>query len=289
MHHVHAEIAGARDAGQRVHIGAVHVKQGAAFVEDRGDFGDALFEDSQRAGIGDHQRGDVVGDEFAEMIGIDLAAAIGFDVLHFVAGDDDGGGIGAVRGIGDQDFVARVALAFEIGANHQQAGEFALRAGGGLQRGGVHAGDREQAFLQIVKDAQAALGDFAGLFGMFGGEAFEARDEFVDARVVFHGAGAERVHAQIDRVIPGGKAGEVADHFDFADFGEAFDGIAREGGAERGGGVDRRDVERRQFHAALAGSGMFEDQPFVLADVRARFADVFCGGFEIGELSGSKW
>ena len=63
---------------------------------------------------------------------------------------------------------------------------------------------------------------------MLGGEAVEARDEFVDARVVFHGAGAERIHAEVNRVIPGGEAREVADHFDFADFGEAFDCVARE-------------------------------------------------------------
>ena len=53
-------------------------------------------------------------------------------------------------------------------------------------------------------------------------------------------------------------------------------------GAERGGGINRRDVERREFHAAFAGRGLLEDQAFVLADVGARFADVFCGGFEIG-------
>ncbi len=71
-------------------------------MQDRGNFGDAFFEDAESAGIGDHQRGDVVGDKFAQVIGIELAATIGFDVLHFVSGDDDGRGIGAVRGIGDQ-------------------------------------------------------------------------------------------------------------------------------------------------------------------------------------------
>ena len=132
VHHVHAEIAGARDAGERVHIGAVHVEERAAFVEDGGNFCDAFLEDAESAGVGQHQRGDVVADKFAQVIGVNLAAAVGFDVLHFVSGDDDRGRIGAVRGIGDQDFVARIALAFQVRANHQQAGEFALRAGGGL-------------------------------------------------------------------------------------------------------------------------------------------------------------
>jgi hypothetical protein len=73
------------------------------------------------------------GDEFAQVVGIDLAAGVGLDILHFVSGENHRRGIGAVRGIGNQNFLARVALAFEIRANHQQAGEFTLRAGGGLQ------------------------------------------------------------------------------------------------------------------------------------------------------------
>jgi hypothetical protein len=53
---------------------------------------------------------------------------------------------------------------------------------------------------------------------MLGGQAIEAGDKFVYARIIFHGAGAERVHAQIYGVIPGGKAREVTQDFDFAYF-----------------------------------------------------------------------
>ena len=62
-------------------------------------------------GIGDHQRGDVFGDEFAQMIDVDLPARVRPDVFHFVAGDHRGGGIGAVRGVRNQNFLARIALA----------------------------------------------------------------------------------------------------------------------------------------------------------------------------------
>ncbi len=119
---------------------------------------------------------------------------------------------------------------------------------------------------------------------MLGGQAFEPRDELVDARIVFHGAGAERVHAEIDRVIPCGKAGEVADHFDFADFGEAFNGIAAECSAERSGRIDGGDIERRKLHAALAGQRMLEDQAFILADVLAHLADLRGRRFQIGDF-----
>jgi hypothetical protein len=88
---------------------------------------------------------------------------------------------------------------------------------------------------------------------MLGADAFEARNVLVDARIVFHGAGTQRVHAQINSVIPGGKPREVANDFDFADFGEALDIAARVIGSERRLHVDRRHVGGRQFEAALSG------------------------------------
>ena len=52
-------------------------------------------------------------------VDVNLAVRFGLDVFDFVAGDDGGGRIGAVRGIRDQHFLARIALLFEIGADEQ--------------------------------------------------------------------------------------------------------------------------------------------------------------------------
>ncbi len=90
-------------------------------MQNLGDFWDALLENAERRRIGDHQRGNVGRDKFAQLVDIDLAVRFGLDVFDFVAGDDRGGRIGAVRGIGNQNFLARVALFFEIGAYQQQA------------------------------------------------------------------------------------------------------------------------------------------------------------------------
>ena len=49
---------------------------------------------------------------------------------------------------GIRTFLRGLPFGCEVGADQQQSGEFALRAGGGLQRDGVHAGDFEQALLQ---------------------------------------------------------------------------------------------------------------------------------------------
>ncbi len=59
MQHVHAEVAGARDADERVHVGAIHVEHGAFGVQNLGDVNDVVFEDAERVGVGDHQGGDV--------------------------------------------------------------------------------------------------------------------------------------------------------------------------------------------------------------------------------------
>jgi hypothetical protein len=60
-----------------------------------------------------------------------------------------------------------------------------------------------------------------GLVGVGLGQALDAGDVLVDPGVVLHGAGAERVHAVIDGVVPGGEAREVADDLDFADLGSS--------------------------------------------------------------------
>ena len=50
------------------------------------------------------------------------------------------------------------------------------------------------------------------------GDAFQARDHFIDAEFVFHGAAAQRIHAEVDGVVPSGEASEMTDDFDLADF-----------------------------------------------------------------------
>ena len=217
-------------------------------------------------------RGHVAVHDVLQPRDVDLAALVRWHVLDFVPGNHGRGRIGAVRGVGNQHFLARAPLRiFQIGANQQQSGEFALRSGGGFQRAGIHARDFGQAFQQQFQNLQAALREFLRLVGMLGGDAVQARDEFVHARVVLHRAGPQRVHAQIDRVIPGGQAREVAHHFDFADFREARHALTRVGRAQCGARVDLRNVQGRELHSALAGRGLLEDQSLVLADVPPRF------------------
>ena len=82
-----------------------------------------------------------------------------------------------MRGIGDQNLLARVAALFEQRADQQDAGQLAMRAGGGLQRDGVHAGDFEQRGFELRHDFHRALRQRFGLIGMRPGQAFDARHQ----------------------------------------------------------------------------------------------------------------
>ena len=188
VHHVHAEVAGTDFADQRVHVGAVHVEQAALGVHDFGDLVDLLLEDAQRVGIGEHQRRNIFVHLRCERGHIHHALGIGFQILYRIADHGRGRRIGAVRGIRNQNLLARIALRLMIGAHHQQSRKLAVRSGGGLQGDRVHAGDFDQALAQGLDDAQRALRNPLRLVGMPVGQAVEAHHQFVHPRVVLHGA-----------------------------------------------------------------------------------------------------
>src|SRR5580704_11262186 len=129
VHHVHAEISWSRDACKSVHVGSVHVKQSAFFVQYLRNLRDAFLKYAESTWVGQHQRGDVLGDEFAEMVGVDLPARVGANILHLVTRNHYRCRVRSVGGVGYQDFLARIAFAREISANHQEASELALRTG----------------------------------------------------------------------------------------------------------------------------------------------------------------
>ena len=135
-----------------------------------------------------------------------------------------------------------------------------------------------QAALEQVDDFEDALGERVGAVGMGFGEALDAGDELVDARVVLHGAGAERIHAEIDGVVPGGEAREVADDLDLAQLGELRVCLSR-CGAQQCGGVDGGHVERGQLVGALAGRGLLEDQRLRSASGGGGLCRGWCGGW----------
>ena len=271
VHQVDAEIAGARLPDQRVHVGAVHVEQAALSVQNLGDLVDLLLEDAQRVGVGEHERGDIFVHLRCERGDVDHAAGVRLQILDGIVHHGSGRGIRAMGGVWNQDSLARIALRLVISPHHQQAGHFAVRTGGGLQRDRIHAGDFDQALAQGLDDVQRALGNLLRLVRMAVGNALDASDGFIHARVVLHRARSQRVHAQIDGVVPRRKPGEVTDDLDLAHLGHVAQ-VVSFGIAEQLRQVWFRHIERRKLPGRLAGRGLLEDQSLVLADVAGGFS-----------------
>src|SRR5258708_4660651 len=106
-------------------------------------------------------------------------------------------------------------------------------------------------------------------------QTFRARNKLVDARIVFHGAGAQRVKAEVDRVVVSREPGEVANRLHFADFGEVLDFRTDIAGPENGRGIDRGNVEIGQLVADLPGRAGLKQKWFVLCGVLSDFANHF--------------
>jgi hypothetical protein len=107
-----------------------------------------------------------------------------------------------VRGVGDEHpQAARLGAVAVVGADHQRAGQLAVRAGRRLERNGRQSADLAQPFLQEVHQRQAALDGLRILQRVGEGEPRKARGVLVDFRVVFHRARAQRVETLIHRVI----------------------------------------------------------------------------------------
>jgi len=102
---------------------------------------------------------------------------------------------------------------------HQERGEFRLRACGGLKRDEVHAGDLHEHLLELVGEREHALRRAVRLTRM---EIREQRGRaVVDLRVVLHRARAERVHAAIDGVVELRKMRVVPHHLRLRELGKS--------------------------------------------------------------------
>ena len=89
---------------------------------------------------------------------VDVAAFVGRQFNRNEARHGGRRRVGAMGGVGDEDAGAlQVALFAVIGTHHQEAGEFAVSAGGGLQRYAGKTADLGQPLLQFEHQREVAL------------------------------------------------------------------------------------------------------------------------------------
>ena len=200
VRHVGAELPRPGDADQRVEVGAVDVDLAAGLVHQRAQLGDVLLEHAVRRRVGDHDRGEVVA------VLVDLGPqVVEVDVAAVVARDHDDPHAGhhratprwcRARSTGSGRRRAPLSpLAAVVGADREQPGELALRAGVGLQRHGVVAGDLGQPALELRRSARGSPAACStGANGCIAGELRPGDRLHLGGGVELHRARAERDH-----------------------------------------------------------------------------------------------
>ncbi len=213
---VAAEVTRLGEAHQGVQVGTVDVDLAAGLVHLGADVGDVLLEHTVRRGVRDHQHGELVTvllDLGAEVGRVHLAVVGGLDDDDLHAGHHGAGGVGAVRGRRDQaDGALLVAVRPVVGADGQQAGELTLGAGVRLDGDLVVAGHLAETFLQLVDEREVALGLLHRREGVQLTEFGPGHRLHLGGRVELHGAGAQRDHAAVQRVVLVRELAQVAQH-----------------------------------------------------------------------------
>src|SRR5215213_3644823 len=100
----------------------------------------------------------------------------------------------------------------------------------------------------------------------------DTRHSLVETRVVLHRARTQRIHSDVDRVVPGGHANEVTYNVDLTHFRHSFQ-IVVTPKRSWNEAVDGRlfNIQRRQTVADSTGLRTLEDELFVRTDMCCYF------------------
>ena len=167
-------------------------------MDDPFDLLDAVLEQAEGRGIGQHQAGDLVGRLRAQVVEIDVAVRVDRDLDELIAGHRDRGRIGAVRVVGRQHLRAPLAVVLVQGTRQQHSGELAVRSRRRLQGDVREPGDLRQRLLQAPHQLERALRVRRILERVQARVAGQRRDPLVQLRVVLHRARPERVEACVE-------------------------------------------------------------------------------------------
>ena len=260
MDDVEPHVAGPSVAHDRVQVGPVVVQGAAGVVDHPADLGDVLVEQAERVRVGEHQAGDLVVDLGPQVVEVDAAPPVGRHLDHLVARHGHGRRVGAVGGVGGQHLGALLAAVGVVGAGEEQPRQLPVGARGGLEADVLEAADLGQGTLQAPHQLQRTLGALRVLRGVQAGVARQRGDPLVEARVVLHRAGAERIGAGVEVEVAPRETVVVADDLRLGDLGELRGALPPQ---IRGNQLVERalgDVERRQGRRAAPGDRALEDR-----------------------------
>src|SRR5262245_15122156 len=173
----------------------------------------------------------------------------------------------------NENSLARIATTFEIGSNEHDTGQLAAGTRGWLKRDRIHAGDFSQTIGGGLQDFKIPLYHGFRHQRMTAGNPIKASNPLVNPRVVFHGAGTQRVHSGVNAVIPGREPGEVTDDIGLAKLRKIGDGFTDVSDAKGVFQVTFRHVQGWQIVGRPSRRATFKDQILVLRDMRSSFTN----------------
>ncbi len=266
MDDVEAHVARPRDPADGVEVRPVVVHERAGAMEDLLHLLDPLVEEPERRRIREHEPGRLVVHLAAEVVEVDVAAGIRLHLDQLVPGHRHARGIRPVRRVGDDDLPPPVAFtAFvEVRPHEHETRQLALRSRSRLERHRMEAAHLGEDLLQAPHELERALGAVLLLERVEVGEAGKPRDHLVDARVVLHRAGAERIEARVDAEVPRRQLGEVPHEVGLGDLGQA----RRLGTPQLVGDLGHGEIDLRQRVCRPAWLRLLVDELHAATSVR---------------------
>ena len=267
VHGVDAEVAGAHLADDGVEVGAVGVEVGAGRVHGVGNAHHIALEQAAGVGVGEHDGGNLGREPLLHLLGIDGAVRAHWHRFDAIAQQRRGRRIGAVRGIGHQHDRARLAARRQRRLDRHHAAQLAVSARLGRHGDGGHARELAEPARQLADQLDGARDGRERLQGMDVAEARQPRHALVEARVVLHGAGAEREQPGVDAEVLLGEAHVVAHGLGLAEARQADRRLALECAEARGEFRGLRQVDARGVRAAdLEDQRLLDGEPAVAAE-----------------------
>ena len=201
MHGIDAESSRLHPADDGVEIRAVAVEIGAHRVHRLGDGDHVALEQAACVRIGQHDPGHVRPERSFQRAKIDASVLSGPDGLDGESTQSRRRRIRAMRGFRNQDACALLAARLNRRSDSKHPAQFTMRACLGRHRHRRHAGELFQPARQLGDQRERALHRLLRLQRMDVGKTGEPRQLLVQARVMLHGAGPERIKARIDRGV----------------------------------------------------------------------------------------
>src|SRR5215468_10059073 len=168
-----------------------------------------------------------------------------------------------MRRVWNEDPFSWVTARLVVCTNHENARQFPMGSGGGLQCDGIHAADFGKAGLKGLLNIKRSLNPPGGHIGMSLRETFQTCHALIDFRVVLHRAGAERIEPEIDVIIPGRQTREMANDVDLTELGHIRNAVAQQFRLDQLLRVAGRYVEFRQVESPAARRTLLEDDALV--------------------------